>query len=152
MSAAALLDRLDALGVTVTAAGGALTVDAPAGVLSPALLADMRRHKPAILALLTGDGAGGDLNTAEKPGANSSNQTIGGDPAAAWRAAAMGERHPRPWAVVPTLTARDMPRGSGSCLSCGEPVADHPGGLAARCGACVRAAHLLLSEGVDDAD
>jgi len=144
---AAFLDRLGALGVTVAAAGGALTVDAPVGILTPPMLAELRRHKPALLALLAVGESGDRLNTPENAGANSNNQMVSSDPAVARRGAAMRERYPRPWRAVPTLTARDVPRGAGGCLSCGEPVAAHPDGLAARCEPCIRAVHLLLSEG-----
>ena len=55
MSAAALLARLRALGVTATAAGDDLELDAPAGALTPALLGELRAHKGALLALLAAE-------------------------------------------------------------------------------------------------
>ena len=55
MSAAALLARLRALGVTATVAGGDLALDAPAGVLTPELLSELRAHKGALLALLAAE-------------------------------------------------------------------------------------------------
>jgi len=142
MSAVSLLARLHGHGITLRAVGDDLRYH-PKDALTPALLSEVRRHKWALLALLA---APGIVNTPEKPGVNSKNQTGGGDHPLGWRAAAMRQRHPRPWRAVPTLTARDVPRGAGGCLSCGEAVADHPGGLAARCGPCVRAAHLILIE------
>lgn len=142
MSAVALRDRLQRHGITLHAVGDELRYR-PKDALTPALLAEVRRHKWALLALLA---VPGDLNTTEKPGVISKNQTSGGDHPVGWRAAAMRQRHPRPWRAVPTLTARDGPHGMGGCLSCGEVVADHPGGLAARCGPCIRVAHLVLGE------
>ncbi len=142
MSAVALLDRLQRHGITLRAVGDELHYH-PKDALTPALLSELRRHKWALLAVLA---VPGDLNTAEKPGMNSNNQTGGADPAVGWRAVRMRQRHPRPWRTVPTLTVRDGQRGAGGCLSCGEALAEYPGGLAARCGPCLRAAHLVLGE------
>ena len=50
--ATALLIALRDLGVELTAEGGDLCYDAPAGVLTPDLLAAMTRHKGELLALL----------------------------------------------------------------------------------------------------
>lgn len=122
MSAATLLARIRGYGVELRANGDDLLYR-PQYALTPTLVADLHRQKWAISALLAAD-----------------------DPPVAWRVVAMLKRHPRPWRVVPTLTARDVPRGAGGCLSCGEPVAEHPRGIAARCRSCIYAAHLVLSE------
>ena len=145
MSAAALLDRLHDHGITLRADGDELLYH-PRAALTPALLAELRRHKWALLALLASDARPVALNTAEKPGVNSHDQMRGGEQRLAWRVAAMRERHPHPWRAVPTLTVRDLPRGTQGCLSCGEPVPDRQSGLSARCGLCARAAHLVLNE------
>lgn len=52
MTANALLVELKALGVRLWVEGGALEVEAPAGVLSPDRLAELRDHKPALIDLL----------------------------------------------------------------------------------------------------
>ncbi|HET8626733.1 MAG TPA: hypothetical protein VFL91_04910 [Thermomicrobiales bacterium] len=52
MSAAALLARLEALGMTVAADGADLVLDAPAGALTADLLAAVRADKAELLALL----------------------------------------------------------------------------------------------------
>ena len=53
MTAAVVLRaRLRALGVTAAPDGDGLALDAPDGALTPALLAELRAHKPALLALL----------------------------------------------------------------------------------------------------
>jgi len=150
MSVAALLDRLRDHGIALRTDGDELLYH-PRAALTLALLAELRRHKWALLAILASDAGTTALNTDEKPGAHSTNRTSGGSTDLAWRVAAMCQRHPRPWRAVPTLTVRDVPRGVGGCLSCGEPLSAHLQGLAARCGLCLRAAHFSLAEGdVDD--
>ena len=52
MSVDALLARLAAAGVRLEAADGRLRYDAPPGVLTPALLAELRDRKAALLARL----------------------------------------------------------------------------------------------------
>lgn len=123
MSAADLLARLRAHGIALRADGGSLRYR-PLDALTPALLAELREHKWCILASLAAD-----------------------DPAVVSRVAAMRRRHPpAPGCPLPTLTARDVPRGSDGCRSCGEPVAPHPDGLAVRCLPCAHAAYLLTNE------
>ncbi len=121
MSAAALLGTLRALGVAVAADGEGLTLDAPAGVLTPALLAELRAHKRALLAYLA---AG---------------------PAVAWRVAAMRARLPVA-GPLPFLVARETPRGAGGCLRCGEPIRSRTEGLGVCCAPCVHAAQLATAE------
>jgi len=47
-----LLDDLRQRGVSLTASGDRLQVDAPRGTLTPADLDDLRRHKPKLLTIL----------------------------------------------------------------------------------------------------
>ena len=53
MSPASLLARLERAGVRVALDGGQLDIDAPSGVLTPAVLAELRAAKPGIVALLS---------------------------------------------------------------------------------------------------
>jgi hypothetical protein len=48
-----LLERYAALGIRLTADNGRLAIDAPDGTLTPGLVAELRQHKPALLAALT---------------------------------------------------------------------------------------------------
>jgi len=68
------------------------------------------------------------------------------EPSVAGRVAAMRQRHAPPWRAVPTLTAREVARGTGGCLSCGEPIAASGDGLAVRCQPCVLAVRVVLLE------
>ncbi len=52
MTAPALLERLSASGATVTASGIGLEIIAPRGALDARVLADVRAHKPEIIAML----------------------------------------------------------------------------------------------------
>src|SRR5437762_13407508 len=52
VTAAALLAYLERLGVRVAIDGARLRLDAPAGTLTPDLLATLAAHKPALLGLL----------------------------------------------------------------------------------------------------
>jgi hypothetical protein len=54
MSAATLLARLQQAGVRVTLVGEQLGIDAPEGVLTPDVLAELRAAKPELIALLAG--------------------------------------------------------------------------------------------------
>ncbi len=121
-TAAELLARLRGHGVEVCADGDGLRYR-PKDALTPALLAELRRHKWALLALLAAD-----------------------DPAVVWRVEAMRARHPRPWRFPPFLTVRDVPRGAGGCHSCGEPLQPLSDALGARCAACAHAARLVLDD------
>ena len=70
------------------------------------------------------------------------------DAEVAWRATAMRPQVPRR-GPIPILVARDTAPRAGGCVSCGERLVD---GRIARCGACARAAWLVLHEvreGVD---
>jgi TubC N-terminal docking domain len=49
----ALIEQCRRLGVQLRVEGGALAYDAPKGVMTPALAAELKAHKPAILAALT---------------------------------------------------------------------------------------------------
>lgn len=53
MNAVLLLAQLKAAGASVTLNGETVDIDAPAGVLTPALLTELRAHKPEIVALLS---------------------------------------------------------------------------------------------------
>jgi hypothetical protein len=116
-----LLARLDRYGVALRGEGDTLRYH-PRCALTPALIEELRRQKRAILASLAAD-----------------------EPEVAWRVAAMRRRHPRPWTIAPTLTARDVPRGAGGCLSCGELDEGRVVGVVARCRPCALAAQLVLS-------
>ena len=48
-----LLERYAALGIRLSADNGRLAIDAPDGTLTPGLVDDLRRNKPALLAALT---------------------------------------------------------------------------------------------------
>ncbi len=127
MTVAALVEELRALGATVEAAGDRLVVDAPAGTLTPPLLAQLRKQKRLILARLAAE-----------------------DAAIAWRVEAMRARHPHPWRFLPFLTARDALRGAGGCHSCGEPLQPLADGLSARCAPCAQAARLVLDDDISE--
>ena len=68
MNAAALLDRLAAAGIVVATDGDTLLLDAPAGSLTPAFLAELRDHKTLLLALLSDAHPTRDLSTPETLG------------------------------------------------------------------------------------
>lgn len=55
MSAARLLETLQAAGVKLYRRGGRLTYSAPARVLTPAVVQELRQHKAELLALLPDD-------------------------------------------------------------------------------------------------
>jgi hypothetical protein len=55
MSATALLLKLQGAGATVLADGSELVVKAPAGVLSPLLVSELRDRKREVLAVLAGE-------------------------------------------------------------------------------------------------
>ncbi len=122
MSAAILLARVRGHGVELRAVADTLQCR-PKDALPPTIVADLRRHRRAILALLAAD-----------------------DPAVAARVMAMRARHPPPWRATPFLTVRDVPRGTPGCRSCGEPPAPLADGLAVRCHPCVLAAFLVLGD------
>ena len=122
MTAGRLVARLRALGVALATDGERLTIDAPAGVLTPALLAELRGRKWALLALLAA-----------------------AEPAVAWRVAAMAAQLP-PAGPVPFLMARATPRHDGGCCSCGESMPGGTVGLAARCLPCRHAAQLVTED------
>ncbi|WP_432093295.1 condensation domain-containing protein [Streptomyces sp. bgisy100] len=65
-----LLSRLGALGVRLGAEGDRLRYDAPAALAGPALLGLLRRHKPHLLALLTGIRPGASTSGAAAPGSD----------------------------------------------------------------------------------
>jgi hypothetical protein len=48
-----LLERYAALGIRLTADSGRLAIDAPDGALTPGLVGELKRNKPALLAALT---------------------------------------------------------------------------------------------------
>jgi hypothetical protein len=123
MSAAALLARLYGHGIALRAEGDALRYH-PRDALTPALLADVQRHKHDLLALLAAD-----------------------DAAIRWRVVVMRQRHPPPWRAVPFLTVCDVPRDRSGCRSCGEPVQPVAEGLTVRCAHCAHAARLVLAGG-----
>ena len=62
MSTAAVLERMTALGVVLTADGDALEVDAPTDVLTDADWAALAAHKPRLLALLARSAQPGDAH------------------------------------------------------------------------------------------
>lgn len=130
MSTAQVLDRLRGLGALVVADRDTVTLDAPAGVLTPGLLDAVKRHKWAILALLAAD-------EPARPGGVRA------------RVAAMRARHPRPWRFAPFLTVTDVPtRGiqSPGCRSCGAPPESFGSGLVVRCRSCALAAWRVLDD------
>lgn len=95
----------------------------PAHGLALHLLAELKRHKWSILALLAADAAG-----------------------VAERVAAMRARHPLPWSSMPFLTVADVSRAALGCRSCGEPPEAFGGGLVVRCRPRALAAWLVLDE------
>lgn len=96
----------------------------PKESVTPAQVAAIKDHKPLLMALLMAE-----------------------DPEVAWRVEAMRTRLPAgPKPFHTFATAKDVPRGGGGCLSCGDPVADRTAGLAVRCLPCAHAAQLLLDE------
>jgi hypothetical protein len=52
MIAQELLTELQSLGVVLVANGGRLSIDAPKGIITPAIRAELARHKAELLALL----------------------------------------------------------------------------------------------------
>lgn len=122
MTAAALLAELRALGATVAADGDRLAIDAPAGALTPALLARLRAHKPLILATLAAD-----------------------EPAVAWRVALPRAQLPAS-GPLPFLTARRTPGRGERCPRRGEPVEARTEGLGVCCAPCAHAAQLVVDE------
>jgi hypothetical protein len=64
------------------------------------------------------------------------------DAAVAWRAEVMRRQVPRR-GPIPVLVAREVAPAPGCCPSCGEPLEE---GRSLRCGACSRAAWLVLHE------
>ena len=117
----ALLASARAAGLTVAAEGDELVIRG--GRSAVALVRALLAAKPLVLALLAA-----------------------AEPEVAARAGAMRARHPRPWRTIPFLTARDVPRGTPSCRSCGEPLAPLADGPAVRCRPCMLAAFLILEE------
>jgi hypothetical protein len=53
MTASTLLSELQALGAKLGVAGDQIRIEAPRGVVSPELLAELRAHKPELIELLT---------------------------------------------------------------------------------------------------
>lgn len=123
MSPARVLDLLRGLGVLVAADRDTVTLDAPAGVLTPGLLDVVKRHKWTILALLAAD-----------------------EPAVRERVSAMRARHPQPWRGVPFLTVTAVPRAAPGCRSCGDPPESFGSGLVVRCRPCALAAWRVLDD------
>ena len=64
------------------------------------------------------------------------------DAEVAWRLAAMRPQVPQR-GPIPILVVRDFAPRAGGCVSCGDRLVD---GRLARCGACARAAWLVLHE------
>ena len=64
------------------------------------------------------------------------------DAEVAWRGAAMRPQVP-PRGPIPVLVAREVVPAPGCCPSCGDPLGE---GRSLRCGACARAAWLVLHE------
>lgn len=127
MSPAALLADLRARGVTLTAKGDRLRVEAPAGVLTPALRAVLVEQKPALMGLLTPPPADPEL----APRVAAFRAQL-----AAWVASGR--------CGVPVLTLPDAPEARlGQCVSCATPIpADR-----FRCDPCRQAVELALGLG-----
>jgi hypothetical protein len=121
MSAVALLARLHSHGIALRADGESLHYS-PRDALTQAQLAELRRYKRELLALLAAD-----------------------DAAIRWRVTAMIQRHPPPWSGVPFLTVCDVPRTRPGCRSCGGAMQLIADCLAVRCVHCMNAAHLIVS-------
>lgn len=54
MTAAELMDKLERLGVKLSISGDKLRLQAPVGVITPELKEAVLKHKPALMALLSG--------------------------------------------------------------------------------------------------
>ena len=59
MSAGAIVEELERLGVELRVAGGDLEYEGPEEAITPELLNRLRRHKAELVRLLTGDNASG---------------------------------------------------------------------------------------------
>ncbi len=124
MDAPTLVQTLRRQGIGLVADGDRLRYH-PKGALTPALEAQLRRHKWAILALLSAD-----------------------DPEVRRRAEVMRRQVPEA-GPLPFLTTRDVPRGTHGCLSCGDPLPPARGEmLVARCLPCVYAAQIVTDASV----
>lgn len=96
----ALIEELTSRGVTLTLADGTLTVDAPAGVLTPGLVEILKARKPELIAVLSGRPVlagrglfylpGGGVALAERPSLSATDLEVLAmldqfdDPATAW--------------------------------------------------------------------
>jgi hypothetical protein len=119
MEVLSLLAEARAAGLNVRAEGDTLIVRGPRS--AEAIVAQLRDHKPEVLALLEA-----------------------ADPEVAWRVAALrpqiSARGPIRWLAARTDTpATDAPR---CCGSCGDPL---PVGRRFRCVPCVRAIEIVLN-------
>jgi hypothetical protein len=109
-----------AAGATLTVRGGTLQAEGPPALLTPEIVAALRRYEPAFVRLL-----------------------LRADSAAvAWRVAAVLDALSYAPAEWTNLKARpDLIAQAGRCRSCGEPL---PASGRARCADCARAVQLVL--------
>ncbi len=123
MGAQALLDTLRDRGVTLRVVGDRLAYR-PKTAVPPALREEMATWKQALIDLLT----------------------VAEEAEIEWRVGAMRREAPEPGPML-FLTARDVPRGMGGCLSCGDPLPPARGEMfVVRCLPCACAAQIVTDE------
>lgn len=128
MTPTEILARCSAAGIRLQPAGDGLTIDAPSGALTPALVADLRTHKAKLLAMLQPATAA--------PGADHGNGPEGIDARAIWRAALDRLAGEIPGDVLAGCLAADARWESGPDLDAdGWPVGTiEPSDRCSRCG------------------
>ena len=118
MKAAELLDELQARGVMLGVKDNRLVIDAPKGIVTPELLAQLSEDKAELLHLLTQDTS--DID---------------------WRVAAILPQIPDSGPIPFLVVRKSAVPGPRDCHSCGEPLSSNDGYV---CGPCSRAVHKAL--------
>lgn len=160
MSAAAILTRLQDLGVSVHAADGLIHMR-PASVIPPELLADVRAHKPELLTMLA---AGAALVPTLAPASPEEAVAQAADAAAACVVAGLpmapAEQHDAETAALQHAASQRRPSWPGGdriptvgcrCSCCGGShwwrEREHASGW--RCWTCHPSAHLAADQVVE---